>query len=105
MALKAPTVEEQAWMDAIVRIGCCVCIRTGLGATPGEVHHRLRAGRKLGHRFTLCLCPSHHRGGLDNRFIVSRDHNQRRFEARYGSEEELQEWTEQRVIELRACQV
>ena len=105
MRLKAPTLEEQRWMDDIVRIGCCVCIRTGLGPTPGEVHHRLRGGRRMGHRFTLCLCMSHHRGGLDNGFIVSRDHSQRRFEERYGSEDELQAWTEQQVQELRACAV
>lgn len=106
MSLNAPTVEEQAWMDDIVRIGCCVCVRTGLGETPASVHHMLTEGhRKIGHLFTIPLCYSHHQAELNNAQIVSRHHWRREFERRYGTEAELLEWTQQRVQELRACAV
>ena len=93
-------------MDDIVRIGCCVCIREGLGQTPASVHHMLSDGkRKLGHLFTVPLCYSHHQANLNNAQIVSRHHWPREFEARYGSEEFLLSWTKHKVQELRACAV
>lgn len=59
-------------MDDICRVGCCVCIMTGLGNTPGEVHHILSEGkRKLGHLFTLCLCYTHHRANINNAIATS----------------------------------
>ena len=105
MRLKPPTVAEQEWMEAIVRIGCIVCILTKQGPTPGEVHHMLSGGRKMGHRWTLCLCPSHHRGGLNNRQIVSRDHSQRRFEERYWPEIDMHAATERLVAKMKEAQV
>ena len=105
MRLKAPTVAEQAWMDAIVRIGCICCVRMGWGQTPAEVHHMLEGGRKLGHMWTIPLCMSHHRAGLNNKQIVSRDHNQRRFEARYGTERELHAATALLVAKMKELQV
>lgn len=105
MSLKPPTVAEQAWMDAIVRIGCIVCILLGWGATPGEVHHMLSGGRKMGHAWTLCLCPSHHRSGLCNKQIISRDHSQRRFEERYWPETELHAATRVLVNKMKELEV
>lgn len=106
MSLKAPTLAEKEWMDAIVRIGCCVCIRTGRGPTPASVHHLLDAGhRRIGHLDTIPLCYSHHQANLNNSVIVSRHHWKREFETRYGTEHELLEWTINKVGEERACVV
>lgn len=106
MSLPAPTVAEQAWMDAICEIGCCVCIRVGLGATPGEPHHLLTdGGRRISHRQTICLCPSHHRGGLNNEIVTARHPWHKRFERRYGTEQELMRWTELKVAERTQCAV
>lgn len=49
----------------------------------------LDGGRRRGHIFTIPLCPTHHRSGRNDAEVVSRDQSQRRFEARYGTEESL----------------
>ena len=59
----------------------------------------------MGEMFVLPLCYWHHRSGRDDEEITSRDHNQRRFEARYGTEESLLEQTKARVAELRRLRV
>ena len=105
MRLKAPTVSEQKWLSDIVRIGCIVCVLEGRGLSVAEVHHMLEGGRKLGHMWTIPLCMSHHRAGLNNKQIVSRDHNQRRFEARYGTERELHAATALLVAKMKELQV
>lgn len=75
-------------MNQITQLGCIVCRMNGVH-TPAEVHHMLSGGRRMGHLFTLPLCPLHHRSGRNDEEVVSRDQNQRRFEARYGTEESL----------------
>ena len=87
-------------MDSIVRLGCCVCVKEGLGATPAVVHHMIgRSGRRRGHLFTLPLCPGHHNSGLNNKTIVSRHPWRSAWECRYGTEEQLLEM----VRELVRC--
>lgn len=100
MSLTTPNKVEREWMDAIVQVGCCICLREGLGRTPAEVHHMLSGGRRMGHLFTLPLCYTHHRSGRNDAQVVSRDQNQRRFEARYGREAELLEWV-RAVVDVR----
>jgi len=84
-------------MDAITELGCCVCLREGLGISPSEVHHMLSGGRRMGHLFTIPLCYLHHRSGRNDEQVVSRDQSQRRFEARYGKEADLLEWVREQV--------
>lgn len=85
----APNAEERAWMDAIVAYGCVACHIDGHGFTPPAVHHILRAGRRIGHLFTLPLCdPGHHQGG-QSKGVVSRHPWKAKFEAKYGTEVEL----------------
>lgn len=83
------TKKEREWMDAITRLGCCVCLSEGLGPSSAVVHHITSGGRRRGHLFTIPLCPSHHNSGLNNEFIVSRHPWKSAFQARYGSEETL----------------
>lgn len=85
----APTKKERAWLDAIVRYGCIACRMDGLGVRPAAVHHILRAGRRIGHLFTLPLCdPGHHQSGAATG-MVSRHPNKAQFEKQYGTEAEL----------------
>ena len=95
--MKAQNKEERAWMDAIVQLGCVICLREGQGPTPAEVHHMLSGGRRMGHMFTLPLCYQHHRSRRNDADVVSRDQNQRRFEARYGPEAELLAWVKDQI--------
>jgi len=88
---------EAAFQAQVRDLGCCVCIREGLGRSPAEIHHMLSAGRRMGEMFVLGLCPLHHRSGRNDAEVVSRDHNQRRFEARYGTEAALLAWTQDHI--------
>ena len=81
---RTPTVEERRWMDAIVRAGCLACRMDGIADVPGEVHHLLRAGRRIGHMHTICLCPPHHRTGEGG--VIARHPWRVRFEQRYAPE-------------------
>lgn len=91
------TNAEKAWLDAICRLGCCVCLRTGLGATPAEPHHLLSGGRRIGHLSAIPLCQRHHRSGGINAVWISRHPHRWAFVKRYGSEEELLAWTQEQV--------
>jgi hypothetical protein len=84
------TKAERIWCDALTQIGCVACIvSTGIYRTPGAVHHLLRGGRRIGHLDTICLCdPGHHQNG-DGVRKISRHPTKARFEAAYGTEEEL----------------
>lgn len=82
------TKAEQEWMDKIVRLGCIVCANEG-NFTPAVVHHLLKGPRRIGHLFTIPLCPAHHSSGLYNKRLISRHPWKRAFEARYGTEAEL----------------
>jgi hypothetical protein len=62
--------------------------------TPAEIHHIIEGGKRKGHYFTLPLCVPHHRGRSDGSVLpyVSRHPYKARFEAAYGSEDELLEY-------------
>lgn len=86
---RTPTVAERAWMDAITNLGCIACLIEGRERVPGAVHHILRGGHRIGHLHTICLCqPGHHMDGA-HLGMVSRHPWKARFEAIYGSEDEL----------------
>lgn len=86
---RTPTVEEAAWMDRIIAHGCVACLIDRVPPRPAEVHHILRGGRRIGHLFTIPLCPGHHRDGTGAPGLIARHPFKARFEARYGNEELL----------------
>lgn len=58
----AGNAEESKWMGRIAREGC-ICCRIQLGTHEATtVHHITSGGRRLGHLFTIPLCPWHHQG-------------------------------------------
>ncbi len=85
----APTVEERAWLDWIVAYGCVACRMDGYQDVPGEVHHLIYGQRRMGHLFTILLCPGHHRDGTGAPGLIARHPYKARFERQYGSEESL----------------
>lgn len=91
------TKAEKRWLDAITQLGCIVCLLFLRIFTPAEPHHLLSGGRRRGHLFSIPLCPPHHRFGMDDGRATSRDQCRRRFEARYGTEEDLLARTKQEV--------
>lgn len=85
---RTPTVAERAWMDWIVAFGCVACRMDGAGVVSPQVHHILKAGRRMGHLFTLPLCSGHHQHDTASG-KVARHPYKARFEQRYGAEESL----------------
>ena len=83
---KTANTAERDWMARITEYGCIACKQDG-HETPAEVHHIIQGNRRLGHLFSLPLCPEHHRG--DGRLVPSIHMRKRPFVARYGSELEL----------------
>ena len=84
---KTPTRIEREWMNRLQSLGCVACRQDGISDTPGEIHHIVQGNRRLGHLFTLLLCPPHHRG--DGRQVPSVHFSKRTFTAKYGTEMEL----------------
>ena len=58
---KTPTKAESARMDAIKSGPCLACKQRGLKSAFPDVHHLLSGGIRRGHRYTIGLCPWHHR--------------------------------------------
>lgn len=83
---KPPTKPEREWMTRIADMGCIACRKDGI-SSQASVHHIVQGNRRLGHLFTLPLCPPHHQG--DGRAVPSVHFTKRTFVARYGSELEL----------------
>lgn len=83
---KPATKTEREWMARIADLGCIACRKDG-HSTPASVHHIVQGHRRLGHLFTLPLCPLHHQG--DGREVPSVHFTKRTFAAKYGTELEL----------------
>jgi hypothetical protein len=65
---------------------------------PADVHHLLSGGRRRGNRYTIPLCPWHHRGVPMSRWTLTEMRNlygpslaltPRLFRNEYGSDESL----------------
>ena len=65
---RAATSQEKAYLGRVAELGCVLCRRLGLGASPAEVHHPRMgtgAGRRASHYDAIPLCPCHHRSSND----------------------------------------
>jgi hypothetical protein len=83
---KTPTVAEATWMSRAQRIGCLACRQDG-HYSEAEIHHIVSGNKRMGHFYTLPLCPSHHRHGTEHEPSVHPW--KKRFEAKYGTQLEL----------------
>lgn len=94
----ATKAERDRWRW-FQEIGCIVCLLNGHRGTPGDVHHLTSGGRRLGHRFTVCLCPAHHRGGTR---VTSLAHGRKAFEHAHGyTEDQLLELQDHAIVRAR----
>lgn len=60
-SLNSPTKYEQERMEAMLRLGCCCCAQLNLWCV-AECQHIVEGSKRLGHWYTLPICPGHHRG-------------------------------------------
>lgn len=59
---RPPTKYEAERITSMLTLGCVACAHLSLPFAYAEVHHILDGGVRMGHWFTLPLCPGHHRG-------------------------------------------
>lgn len=72
------TAADREWMGKIAAAGCIACRKRFGTHNPTTVHHITSGGRRMGHLFTIPLCPWHHQG------YVLPSMTTRRMEAMYG---------------------
>lgn len=91
--------ERAARFDALTRLGCCVCRREFGVYTIPAIHH-LRGhpwsggGQRAGDEHTIGLCRLHHQDGGHG---VAYHAGAKSFEAAYGTQRELLDWTNERI--------
>ena len=86
---RTPTREEQRWMDDVRELGCIVCRKFQSTYAPAEIHHVDGKSKPGAHFHVLPLCYWHHREGNESVMYVSRHPHKARFEAAYGTEQQL----------------
>lgn len=85
---RAPTAEEQAYMDAVASIGCIICLLYLHLESPAEIHHTEGRTDEGCHFLILPLCPPHHRWPGNGKY-VSRADGKKAFEEAYMPEKDL----------------
>ena len=94
------TKEGDEWMRQITDLGCIVCRRILDTYSPGIAHHPLDkdTGRPVQDTGTICLCVEHHDSNGRNG-VAFHATGRRTWEALYGTEKELHEYTQQLLLE------
>lgn len=87
---RAPTADEQRFMDAIASLGCLACAKDGV-VNPWISLHHIRGRTAPGaHMLVLPLCAPHHQQDDTDPFgRVSVHGRKAEFTARYGTELDL----------------
>lgn len=101
------TKAEKARIDRMLALGCICCMEQFGIQQPAECHHIVSGNKRLGHLYTLPLCPGHHRGywpdfdALKVHGIieppVSIASGRKLFDEKYGSEEYLWALVQERL--------
>lgn len=94
----APTKAHQRRFQMMQHFGCIASYIEGRSGEPGDIHHLLSGGERIGHEATICLAPWFHRGNPPGGMTIaqakamfgpSMKHHPREFRARYGTDAEL----------------
>jgi hypothetical protein len=94
---RAPTADEQRFMDAIASLGCVACAKDGIENSRISLHHIDGRTKPGAHMLVLPLCAGHHQAGTgENKTLIAVHPDKARFEAHYGTQPEL-------LAELRAA--
>lgn len=113
------TPADRDRFEAMQSLGCLIAnVYFGKPGTPGQVHHLLEGGRRLGHQSTIYLHPWYHQGQppvvrraggfrqltvheATDTYGPSLAHDKRAFEHRFGTEAELLEMQDELIAALR----
>lgn len=113
MSKTATKAQQRRFID-LQLVGCIACRIEGLAddhrPEPADVHHIVMGGKRLGHDYTLPLCPWHHRGVNVSQLPTSAvemmrgpslARSKREFVQRYGTELCLLEIVNRHLERLR----
>lgn len=82
--------SDLARFDKLQQLGCIACRKAGSGYRAPDIHHILSGGFRMGNKYTLPLCPEHHRFPSNGAVVgPSLADGSRRFAAMFGSQLEL----------------
>lgn len=107
-----PTKAQERRFGWLYEIGCICCRKDGLGHEPAQIHHILSGGTRMGHDYTIPLCPWHHKGEPKGGYQAgdmallkgpSLALHKRQFVRDYGTELELLDECNRRVELLEAA--
>lgn len=115
------TAAHRQRFETMQEIGCVICsVYFQRPGTPGQVHHLLSGGRRIGHDATIYLHPWFHagepptsrlRGRVGQLTIAeatriygpSLAHDRPEFEARFGTEQQLLEMQNDLIAAYERC--
>lgn len=107
---KSATKAEKRRFQELQEIGCIACRIDGHDYRAPQIHHLVEGNRRLGHEYTVPLCPWHHQGlpegdmrpsDMEREIGPSLARNKREFIVSYGDERELLERTERVLRRMR----
>lgn len=87
-----PTKSELAYWDRVATLGCIACRIDGRYNPVVSIHHCDGRTKPGAHKKVLPLCAGHHQNGTGNdKTMIAIHPFKRRFENRYGTQEQLME--------------
>jgi hypothetical protein len=89
--------KEREWIRKILQYGCVACRKDGRGYEPAVIHHLIKGGKRMGHLYTIPLCPAHHVGEPLGK--ISRHKSHKLFNLVYGGEMKLYEELKKLLLE------
>ena len=93
-----PTKAQKKYWTAVAELGCIACRKDGVYNPYVSIHHVDGRTKKNAHWEVLPLCANHHQG-VDG-YTVSVHEWKKRFELKYGTQEELMRETNDLLAEL-----
>ena len=95
-----PTKSELAYWDRVAAIGCIACRIDGRYNPVVSIHHVDGRTNPGCHKKVLPLCAGHHQHGTGNdKSLIAIHPFTRRFEDRYGTQEQLMEMRDHILVE------
>lgn len=86
---KTPTKAEKAFHDQLAQLGCIACFMDGHRNMEVSIHHIDGRTKPGAHLKVLPLCAGHHQDGTGIPGLIAVHPWKRRFEDKYGKQEEL----------------
>ena len=84
------TATEKVYWSRLASLGCIACMRDGVYQPLVSIHHVDGRTKEGCHMLVLPLCAGHHQDGTGtNKSLVAVHPYKARFEAKYGTQQEL----------------